>query len=105
MPFGNAGDEVGAAGQGQRGREAADDGGDRPFQPECIQGFIDRPTTTCAESIYYNYQSVYYVDEVRLRDGGYADWYNYGYALGTGYWTGEEVTALSFLTAASCVWF
>ncbi len=70
-----------------------------------LQGFIDRPNTTCAESIYYNYQSVYYFDEVRLRDGGYSDWYNYDYAVGTGYWTGEEVTALSFLGAASCVWF
>ncbi len=70
-----------------------------------LQGFIDRAATTCAESIYFNYQTLYYYDEVRLRDGGYADWYNYGYTVGSGYWTGAEVTALSFLSAASCVWF
>ena len=43
MPFGNAGDQVGGASQGQRGRKAADDGGDIAFQPERLQGFVDRP--------------------------------------------------------------
>src|SRR5712675_2106393 len=42
VPFGNAGDQVGGAGQGQRGRKAADDRDDLAFQPETIQGLVDR---------------------------------------------------------------
>ncbi len=69
-----------------------------------IQGFIDRSQTTCEESVYFNYQTLSAVDELRLRDGGYADWYNYGYTLGSGYWAGEDAEAVNYLSAAACVW-
>lgn len=42
VSFRNAGDQVGSPGQSQRGRKAADDRGDLPFQPERLQGFINR---------------------------------------------------------------
>jgi hypothetical protein len=42
MAFGNARDEIGGPGQGQGGREAADDGRDLPFQPNRFEGLIDR---------------------------------------------------------------
>src|SRR3546814_17537029 len=42
MPFGNAGDQIGGPSQRQRGRKAADDRDDLPFQPERLQGFVDR---------------------------------------------------------------
>ncbi len=41
--FGNAGDQVGAAGERQRGREAVDQGGDVPLEPEQLEGLVDPP--------------------------------------------------------------
>ena len=41
VPFMHAGDQVGTANQGERGREAADDRGDLSFQPHARQGFVD----------------------------------------------------------------
>ena len=43
VPLGNAGDQVGGAGQRQRGREAADDRDDLALQPERLQRVVDRP--------------------------------------------------------------
>ena len=43
VPFGNAGDQVAGAGQGQRGGKAADGRNDLPLQAERIQGFINGP--------------------------------------------------------------
>ena len=43
VSFGNAGDQVGGPSESQRGRKAADDRDDLPFQPERLQGFVDRP--------------------------------------------------------------
>ena len=42
VSFGNTGDQVGGPSQSQRGRKAIDDRDDLPFQPERLQGFIDR---------------------------------------------------------------
>ena len=41
VPLVHAGDQVGAANQGEGGREAADDRGDLSFQPHDRQGFVD----------------------------------------------------------------
>ena len=41
VPLVHAGDQVGTANQGERGREAADDRGDLSFQPHDRQGFVD----------------------------------------------------------------
>src|SRR3546814_19554851 len=41
MPFGNAGDQIGGPSPSQRGRKAADDRDDPPFQPERLHGFVD----------------------------------------------------------------
>ena len=43
VSLGNASDQVGSPSESQRGRKAADDRDDLPFQPERLQGFIDRP--------------------------------------------------------------
>jgi len=42
VPFGNAGDEVGGARQRQGAGKAAHDRHDFPFQPQGLQGFVDR---------------------------------------------------------------
>jgi MFS family permease len=42
LSFGNAGDQVGGPGQRQGGRKTADDRDDRSFQPERLQGFLNR---------------------------------------------------------------
>ena len=42
VSFGNTGDQVGAPSERQRGRKATDDRDDLPFQPERLQGFINR---------------------------------------------------------------
>ncbi|MFZ5481861.1 MAG: hypothetical protein ACOZNI_34185 [Myxococcota bacterium] len=69
------------------------------------EAFVDRANTTCEESVYFSYQSYTYLYDVRLRDGGSADWYYYGYPMGAGYWAGEEVTDMNYLSAAACVYF
>jgi hypothetical protein len=66
---------------------------------------VNRPATTCPESVYFNYQNLNYPYDIRLRDGGYSDWYYYNYSAGNGYWLGDDVTDLSYLSAAACVWF
>ena len=43
VALGHGRDQVGAARERQRFREAADDGDDLPFQPERLQRVIDQP--------------------------------------------------------------
>src|SRR5712671_3410507 len=42
VSFRNTGYQVGGPSESQRGRKASDDRGDLPFEPEWIQGFINR---------------------------------------------------------------
>jgi hypothetical protein len=70
-----------------------------------LTAIVDRAHTTCPESVYFSYQTFTAAYEIRLRESGDADWYNYGYAAAAGYWAGEEVTDLNFLSPAACVWF
>ena len=46
VPLVHAGDQVGAANQGEGGGEAADDRGDLSFQPHDRQGFVDGALVT-----------------------------------------------------------
>src|SRR4051812_43606407 len=42
VSFGNTGDQVGGPSESQRGRKSTDGRNDLPFQPERLQGFINR---------------------------------------------------------------